>query len=94
MSRCFSLIAKFQAVGLAAAFSFALLAGCAGVPSKEEMSMLEEKRQAVEKAENTVAERKAEKAQLEKKVAEKKAALEEAKAKNEATKAALAARSE
>ncbi len=94
MRRCFTLIAKFHAIGLATVFSLALVAGCAGVPSKEEMSMLEEKRQAVEKAEKTVADRKAEKVQLEQKVAEKKVALEEVKAKNEATKAALAARSE
>ena len=94
MSRCFLLIAKYNAIGLAAVLSLFLVAGCGGIPSKEELSMLEEKRQAVEKAENTLAERKAEIARLEREVAEKKAALEEAKAKNETTKAVLAARSE
>jgi hypothetical protein len=70
--------------------TIAFLAGCAGGPSQEEFSVLEQKRQAMEAAQQQVADKKAEKARLERKLAEKQAtkkALEEKKA---ATAAALA----
>ena len=65
---------RLSSVGLAAAaLSLALLAGCAGGPSQEELSLLEGKRLAAEAAEMKVVELKAEKARLERRVAEKRA---------------------
>ena len=81
---------KYFLLGWAvAALSLPLLAGCAGGPSQEELSLLEEKRLAAEAAEKKVAEKKAEKARLERKVAEKKAAKKAAEERRDATKAAL-----
>ena len=83
-------IRKYSLLGWAvAALSLPLLAGCAGGPSQEELSLLEEKRMAAEAAEKKVAEKKAEKARLERKVAEKKAAKKAAEERRDATKAAL-----
>ena len=65
---------KFASVGLAAAaLSLPLLAGCAGGPSQEELSLLEGKRLAAEAAEKQVVELRAERSRLERLVAEKRA---------------------
>jgi septal ring factor EnvC (AmiA/AmiB activator) len=83
-------IRTYSFLGLVmAAFSIFLLSGCAGGPSQEELSLLEEKRQAVEAAQKQVEEKKAEKARLERKVAEKKATKKALEEKRDATKAAL-----
>ena len=71
-------------------FSISLLSGCSRGPSQEELSLLEEKRQAVEAAQKQIDEKKAEKARLERKVAEKKTAQKALEEKRAATKAALA----
>ena len=90
MSCHLSTIRRYSLSGLVvAALSLPLLAGCAGGPSKEELSLLEEKRQAVEAAEDQVAEKKAEKARVERKVAEKKAEKKSLEEKQAATKAGL-----
>ena len=84
-------ISTYSFLGLiTTAFSILLLSGCARGPSQEELSLLEEKRQAVEAAQKQVDEKKAEKARLERKVAEKKTTIEALKEKRDATKAALA----
>ena len=84
-------ISTYSFLGLiTAAFSILLLSGCSRGPSQEELSLLEEKRQAVEAAQKQVDEKKAEKARLERKVAEKKTTIEALKEKRDATKAALA----
>jgi outer membrane murein-binding lipoprotein Lpp len=64
----------FASVGLAAiALSLPLVAGCAGGPSQEELSLLDQKRLATEAAENKVVQLKADKARLERLVADKRA---------------------
>jgi len=78
-------------VGLTvAALSLPLVVGCAGGPSQEELSLLEEKGLAAEAAEKKVAELKAEKARLERKLAEKKAEKKALEDKKAAVKAAVA----
>ncbi len=72
------------------ALALSLVAGCSGGPSEEELSVLEQKRQAMEAAQQQVGDMQAKKAKMERKVAEMQAtkkALEEKKA---ATDAALA----
>ena len=82
---------KFYVVGLVVgALSLALLAGCAGGPSQEELSLLEEKRQAMEAAQAQVEEKQAEVARLERELAEKKAAKKALEEKRTAVKANLA----
>lgn len=66
-----------------------VVSGCAGGPSQEEMSSLEERHKAVAAAENKVADLKGEKARLERTLAEKKAALKLANDTQEATSSAL-----
>ncbi len=84
-------IGKYFFLGLVAtALSLPLLSGCARGPSQEELSALEEKRQAVKAANKQVQEKKAEKAHLERKVAEKKATKKALEEKRAATKVALA----
>ena len=74
MSRRFRDASKRSVLILcAAAFSLSLVAGCAGGPNQKERAALEEQRLAVEAAEKTAADRKAEKARLERTLAEKKA---------------------
>ena len=81
-----------RSIGVLAVTSLtiAFLAGCAGGPSQEELSVLEQKRQAMEAAQQQVADKTAEKARLERKVAEKQAAKKALEEKNAATAAALA----
>lgn len=72
-------IQRLASLGIFVAALF-LVVGCAGAPSQEELSLLEEKRLTAEAAEQKVVELKADKARLERKLAEKKAekqALEE-----------------
>ena len=84
-------ISTYSFLGLiTVAFSISLLSGCSRGPSQEELSLLEEKRQAVEAAQKQIDEKKAEKARLERKVAEKKTAQKALEEKRDATKAALA----
>ena len=87
-TRAFSL-RQFGTVATAA-FTLSLLAGCAGGPSQEELSVLEQKSQSVEALEQQVADKKAEKSRLERKLAEKKATKKALEDKKAATKAALA----
>ena len=75
-----------------ALFAFSMLSlpfisGCARHPSQEELTQLEQAREAAGAAEEKVEAKKREKVQAEAKLAEKKAALEKAKA----TKAAVEA---
>lgn len=77
-----------------AAFSLSLSAGCAGGPSKKEVSALEVQLQAVESAEKKLAEKKAEKARLERKLAEKRAEKQSLEEKRSATEANLASMTE
>jgi ribosomal protein L9 len=74
------------------ALSLPLVVGCAGGPSQEEISLLEEKRMAAEAAEKQIVELKAEKARLERKIAEKKAEKKAQQEKLSGAKAALAKR--
>ena len=74
----------------AAAFFLSLSAGCSRGPSAKELSALEEQRMAVESAEKTVAQKKAEKARLEQKLAQKKDEKQSLEEKRSATKANLA----
>ena len=84
-------ISTYSFLGLiTVAFSISLLSGCSRGPSQEELSLLEEKRQAVEAAQQQRDEKKAEKARLERKVAEKKTTQTALEEKRDATKAALA----
>ena len=64
---------RLSSVGLAAVVLSLPLVGCAGGPSQEELSLLEENRMAAEAAENKVVELKADVARLERKIAEKRA---------------------
>ena len=81
---------RLTAVGFASALlALPLVSGCAGGPSQEELSGLEERHKAVAAAETKVADLKAEKARLERKLAEKKAALKRAKDNQEAASAAV-----
>ena len=72
------------------ALALSLLAGCAGGPSEEEWSVLEQKRQAMEAAQQQVGDKQAEKARLERNVAEKQATKKALGEKKAATDAALA----
>ena len=84
-------ISTYSFLGLiTVAFSISLLSGCSRGPSQEELSLLEEKRQAVEAAQKQIDEKKAEKARLERKVAEKKTTQKALEEKRDATKATLA----
>ena len=86
----FNSVKRTFAVLTVTSLALSFIAGCAGGPSQEELGVLEQKRQAMEAAQQLVADKKAEKARLERKLAEKQAtkkALEEKKA---ATSAALA----
>jgi len=84
-------ISTYSFLGLiTVAFSIFLLSGCSRGPSQEELSLLEEKRQAVEAAQKQIDEKKAEKARLERKVAEKKTTRKALEEKRDATKATLA----
>ena len=84
-------ISTYSFLGLiTVAFSISLLSGCSRGPSQEELSLLEEKRQAVEAAQKQIDEKKAEKARLERKVAEKKTTRKALEEKRDATKATLA----
>ena len=56
--------------------SMAVVAGCSSGPSEKELSLLEERRMAMEAAEKQVAQKKAEKARLERQLANKKAELQ------------------
>ena len=90
MSRCLSKISTHCLWSFtAAALSLLLLAGCARSPSREELSLLEQKRQGMEAAEKEVVEKKAEKARLERKLADKKAEKKALEDKRAATKSAL-----
>ena len=71
------------------ALALSLLAGCSGV-SQEELSVLEQKRQAMEAAQQQLADKQAEAARLERKVAEKQATKNALGDKKAATDAALA----
>jgi hypothetical protein len=86
--RLFNLKIPTWGIGVAA-LSLVLLGGCSGGPSAKELSLLEEKRQAVVTAEKQVAQKKAQKAQLERKLAEKKAAKEALEQRSTATRSAL-----
>lgn len=91
MSRRLPFIRRFISLGLTTvALSLPLVVGCAGGPSQEELSLLEEKRMAAEAAEKQVVELKAEKARLERKVAEKQAEQKAQQEKLETVRAALA----
>ena len=80
MRQCVDHCRRLTAVGFAATMlSLPLVFGCAGGPSQEELSNIEEQRKVVAAAENKVADLKADKAQLERKLAEKKAVLKQAK---------------
>jgi len=81
-----------RTVGTVAVTSLALAfsAGCAGGPSQEELSVLEQKRQAMDAAQQQVAEKQTEKARLERKVAEKQATKKALEDKEAATSSALA----
>ena len=59
--------------------SLPFVSGCARHPSKEELTQLDQTRQAAEAAEQKLSAKKKEKAQAEAKLAEKKAELEKAK---------------
>ena len=84
-------ISTYSFLGLiTVAFSISLLSGCSRGPSQEELSLLEEKRQAVDAAQKQIDEKKAEKARLERKVAEKKTTRKALEEKRDATKATLA----
>jgi septal ring factor EnvC (AmiA/AmiB activator) len=90
MSRRFRTTRKLSLLGFSvAALSIALLAGCSRGPSQKEMSLLEEKRQAMDAAEKKLAEKKAEQARLERKLAEKKAEKKALEEKRDATQAAI-----
>ena len=69
-----------------------LIAGCSAVPNQKELSLLEEQRQAMEAAEDKVAEGKAEKARLESELADAKAELKALDEKKAATEANLSNR--
>ena len=84
-------ISTYSFLGLiTVAFSISLLSGCSRGPSQEELSLLEEKRQAVEAAQRQIDGKKAEKARLERKVAEEKTTQKALEEKRDATKATLA----
>ena len=84
-------IRRFTALMLTAvAFSLPLTVGCAGRPSQEELSLLEERRLAAEAAEKQILELQAEQARLERKIAEKRGEKQELQAKMETVKAAVA----
>ena len=72
------------------ALALSLFAGCAGGPSEEELSVLEQKRQAMSAAQQQVGDKQAEKARLERNVAEKQATKKALGEKKAATDAALA----
>lgn len=74
----------------AVAFSLPLMVGCAGKPSQQELSLLEERRLAVEAAEKQVLELQAEQARLERKIAEKRAEKQALQNRLETVKAAVA----
>lgn len=79
---------------IGAILALGLIAGCSSGPSQKELSLLEERRQAMVTAEEQVTQRKAEKARLERKLADKKAekkALEKKKAETEKNLASMAA---
>ncbi len=78
------IVAAFLAAGL--------IAGCSAVPNQKELSLLEEQRQAMEAAEDKVAEKKAEKARLESELADAKAELKALDEKKAATEANLSNR--
>ena len=65
-------------------FSTFALSGCAKHPSKEQLQTLEETKKAALAAEDQLAQKQQEKADLEKQLAEKKKKLDEAKAEKEA----------
>jgi outer membrane murein-binding lipoprotein Lpp len=82
---------RLSSVGLAAAaLSLLLLAGCAGGPSQEELSLLDGKRLSAEAAEMKVVELKAEKARLERRIAEKRAEKKALQQRLEAVQSAVA----
>ena len=90
MSQFITRCMRRTAIGFASAvLALSLVAGCAGGPSKEELSRLDERRKAVAAAETRVADLKADKARLERKLAEKKAALKKEKENQEAVRVAL-----
>ena len=70
--------------------SLAVVAGCSSGPSEKELSLLEERRMAMEAAEKQVAQNKAEKARLERQLANKKAELQALERKLAETKKNLA----
>ena len=73
-----------------ACLSLSLAAGCARGPSQKELGVLEENRQATDAAEQQVAQKKAEKAELERQLAEKKAEKKALEEKRDGTAEALA----
>lgn len=77
---------------VAAALALGLIAGCSAVPNQKELSLLEEQRQAMEAAEDQVANKKAEKARLERKLADDKAELKALDEKKAATETNLSSR--
>jgi hypothetical protein len=91
MSRPLPLIRRLSSLGLTVvALSLPLVVGCAGGPSQEELSLLEEKRMTAEAAEKKVVELKAGKARLERMIAEKKAEKQALQEKLEAVSTAVA----
>jgi|APSaa5957512622_1039677.scaffolds.fasta_scaffold60038_2 hypothetical protein len=91
MSRPLPLIRRLSSLCLTVvALSLPLVVGCAGGPSQEELSLLEEKRMTAEAAEKKVVELKAEKARLERMIAEKKADKQALQEKLEAVSTAVA----
>lgn len=91
MSCCLPKLWRLSSVGLAAvALSLPLMVGCAGGPSQEELSLLEEKQMAAQSAEKQVIELKAEKARLERKIAEKRAEKKALQDKLESVRSAVA----
>ncbi len=75
-----------------AALSLALVTGCSRGPSATELSLLEEKKQATEAAESTLAKKKAQKASLERKLADKQAEKKALDEKLSGTRASLSNR--
>ena len=70
--------------------SLAVVAGCSTGPSEKELSLLEERRMAMEADEKQVAQKKAEKARLERQLANEKAELQSLEAKLASTQQNLA----
>ena len=74
------------------ALSLPFFSGCARHPSKEELTQLDQAREAAMAVEKKLSTKKQEKAQVEAKLAAKKAELEKAKATKAATEANLASK--